>query len=159
MVAIELAKVRYVVCASMDYADSKPMPVTLGDLARTPLVTSAVAGRELRISAYRDGQRHELALRPTLASENFQFLREAILAGLGVGLVPDYVIAQDLAERRVKTALDDWRLSVFGTRMFLLRLPGRYQTLAIRTLIDFIVRKARAWTSEFGRGVEDAERF
>ncbi len=156
MVAIELAKVRYVVCASMGYADCNPMPVTLDDLARTPLVTSAVAGRELRISAYRDGQRHELALRPTLASENFQFLREAILAGLGVGLVPDYVIAQDLAERHVKTALDDWRLSVFGTRMFLLRLPGRYQTLATRTLIDFIVQKARAWTSQFDKGCNGA---
>jgi len=156
MVAIELAKVRYVVCASMGYADSNPMPVTLDDLARAPLVTSAVAGRELRISAYRDGQRHELALRPTLASENFQFLREAILASLGVGLVPDYVIAQDLAERHVKTALDDWRLSVFGTRMFLLRLPGRYQTLAIRTLIDFIVQKARAWTSQFDKGCNGA---
>ena len=29
-----------------------------------------------------------MTLHPTLASENFQFLREAILAGLGVGLVP-----------------------------------------------------------------------
>ena len=43
------------------------------------------------------------------------------------------------------TALDDWRLSVFGTRMFLLRMPDRYQTLAARTLIDFVVAKARRW--------------
>lgn len=146
-VATELAQVRYVTCASTSYSDTHPMPVTLEDLGRVPLITSAVAGRDLRVSAYQDDQRHELILHPTLASENFQFLREAILAGLGVGLVPNYVVEQDLAEGRVSTTLNDWRLSVFGTRMFLLRMPGRYQTLATRTLINFVVEKARAWAS------------
>ena len=146
MVATELAQVRYATCASIGYTNAHPMPVTLEDLGRVPLITSAVAGRDLRVSAYQGEQRIELTLHPTLASENFQFLREAILAGLGVGLVPDYVVRQDVAEGRVMTALNDWRLSVFGTRMFLLRMPGRYQTLATRTLIDFIVERARAWS-------------
>jgi DNA-binding transcriptional LysR family regulator len=144
-VAIELAPVRYVTCASTDYARDQLMPARLEDLAAVPLVTSTVGGRDLRVSAYRGEERRELALHPTLASENFQFLREAVLAGLGVGLVPDYVIAADLAAGRVVTALGEWRLSVFGTRMFLLRMPGRYQTLAARTLIDFVVAKARDW--------------
>ncbi len=146
MVATELAQVRYVTCASTGYTIAHPMPVTLEDLGRVPLITSAVAGRDLRVSAYQGEQRTELTLHPTLASENFQFLREAIRAGLGVGLVPDYVVAQDVAEGQVITALSDWRLSVFGTRMFLLRMPGRYQTLATRTLIDFIVDRARSWS-------------
>jgi hypothetical protein len=29
--------------------------------------------------------------------------------------------------------------------MFLLRMPGRYQTLAARTLIDFLIQRVRAW--------------
>lgn len=147
MVAIELAQVRYVTCASADFARHHALPMRLEDLASAPLVTSAVVGRDLRVSAYQGDERRELTLHPTLASENFQFLREAILAGLGVGLVPDYVVAQDVAEGRVVTALGDWRLSVFGTRMFLLRTPDRYQTLATRTLIDFVVAKARAWAA------------
>lgn len=145
MVATELAQVRYVTCASVEFARSHAMPRRLDELDQVPLITSAVAGRDLRVSAYRADERRELTLHPTLASENFQFLREAILAGLGVGLVPDYVVQQDVAEGRVVTSLGDWRLSVFGTRMFLLRMPGRYQTLAARTLIDFVVDKARTW--------------
>lgn len=146
LVAIELSKVRYVVCATREYHGQHAMPTALEDLTRVPIITSAVVGRELRLAAYRDGQREELFLRPTLASENFQFLREAVLGGLGVGLVPDYVVQDDVAIGRVVTALQDWRLSVFGTRMYLLRMPGRYQTLATRTLIDFVVRKAREWS-------------
>ena len=147
MVAIELARVRHVACASVGYAREHALPARLDDLRSVPLITSAVAGRDLRVSAYRGEERRELTLHPTLASENFQFLREAILAGLGVGIVPDYVVEQDVADGRVAIALDDWRLSVFGTRMFLLRMPGRYQTLATRTLIDFVVQKARAWAA------------
>ena len=147
MVAIELAQVQYVICASVEYANGHAMPTLLEELSDIPLITSAVAGRNLRVSAYQGEARRELTLHPTLASENFQFLREAILAGLGVGLVPDYVVRQDAAEGRVVTALSDWRLSVFGTRLFLLRMPGRYQTVATRTLIDFIVEKARTWAA------------
>jgi DNA-binding transcriptional LysR family regulator len=145
MVATELAQMQHVTCASADYARQNPMPSALEDLAHVPLITSAVTGRELRVAAYQGEERRELTLRPTLASENFQFLREAILAGLGVGLVPDYVIANDVAEGRATLALQEWHLSIFGTRMFLLRMPDRYQTLATRTLIDFIVQKAHAW--------------
>jgi len=145
MVALELASVRYVICASADYALAHRLPAALEDLANAPLVTSAVSGRDLRVSAYRGEERSELTLHPSLASENFQFLREAILAGLGIGLVPDYVVAGDLAAGRLVAGLPEWRLSIFGTRMFLLRMPGRYQTLATRTLIDFIVEKARSW--------------
>lgn len=144
-VAIELAQVCYVACASATYASQHRMPVDLDDLNHVPLITSAVTGRALRVSAYLGEARREMTLHPTLASENFQFLREAILSGLGVGLVPDYVVQQDIAEARVMRALSDWRLSAFGTRMFLLRMPGRYQTLATRTLIDFIVENARRW--------------
>ena len=150
MVAIELARVRFIVCASKAWAREHGMPARVEDLASVPLLTSAVGGRDLRVSAYQGEERRELPLHPTLASENFQFLREAILAGLGVGLVPDYVVAQDVQAGRIVTALDDWRLSVFGSRMFLLRMPGRYQTLATRTLIDFVVAKAREW----GAGLE-----
>lgn len=145
-VAIELADVRYVVWAEAAYAQRHPLPSRLEDLSRVPIITSAVVGRQLRLAAYRGDSREEIILHPTLASENFQFLREAVLGGLGVGLMPDYVIAEELVKGRVVTSLDDWRLSVFGTRMFLLRMPGRYQTLAARTLIDFVVDKARAWS-------------
>ncbi len=147
MVARELAQVRYVACASAAYALAHTMPKRLEDLATVSVITSSVVGRELRVSAYLGDERQELTLQPTLVSENFQFLHEAILAGLGVGLVPDYVVAQDVREGRAVTALDDRRLSIFGARMFLLRMPDRYLTQATRTLIDFVVHKVRAWAA------------
>lgn len=146
LVARELAKVRYVACASSDFARTTGLPEDLEALRCFPLITSSVVGRELRLAAYKDEMRQEVTLNPTLASENFQFLRDAILSGLGIGLVPSYVVEDDVKKGRVVTTLDSWRLSIFGTRLFLLRMPGRYQTQAVRTFIDFIIDKASRWS-------------
>ncbi|RIX81255.1 LysR family transcriptional regulator [Acidovorax cavernicola] len=143
LVAREMGPVRYVACATRAYAERHPLPEQLDALRATPVVTAAVIGRQLRISAYQGETRREVVLEPTLISENFLFLRQAILAGLGVGLVPDYVVQEDVRRGDVVTTLDDWRLSIFGTQMFMLYMPNRQHTRAIRTFIDFILARVR----------------
>jgi len=144
LVARDLGPVRYVACASRGYAEKHPLPVQLDELQGAPVVTAAVIGRQLRVSAYQGETRREVILEPTLISENFLFLRQAVLAGLGIGLVPDYVVQEDVRKGDVVTTLDDWRLSIFGTQMFMLYMPNRQHTRAIRTFIDFILERVRA---------------
>jgi DNA-binding transcriptional LysR family regulator len=143
LVARDLGPVRYVACGSRAYAAEHGLPVELEQLRTVPLITAAVIGRQLRVSAYRDNQRSEVMLEPTLISEHFPFLQQAILAGLGVGLVPDYVVQQEVESGDIVTTLNEYRLSIFGTQMFLLFMPNRYQTRAARTFIDFILERAQ----------------
>ncbi|MBT2299004.1 LysR family transcriptional regulator [Variovorax paradoxus] len=143
LVARELGPVRYVACASRAYAEAHALPTQLDQLASAPVVTAAVIGRQLRMSAYQGEERREVILEPTLISENFLFLRQAVLAGLGIGLVPDYVVQEDVRRGEVLTTLDDWRLSIFGTQMFMLYMPNRQHTRATRTFIEFILERAR----------------
>jgi DNA-binding transcriptional LysR family regulator len=142
LVARAMGDVRYVACASAGYAQANALPTQLDELRGTPVVTSGIVGRQLRLSAYLGGERHEVMLEPTLISENFLFLRQAILAGLGVGIVPDYVVHDDLQRGDVVTALDAWRLSIFGTQMFMLYMPNRHHTRAASTFIDFVLARA-----------------
>lgn len=143
LVARDMGPVRYVACASRAYAEAHGMPAQLDDLCSAPLITSAVVGRQLRLAAYLHGERHEVPLSPTLTSENFHFLRQAIEAGVGVGLVPDYVVQSLIDSGEVVTALDDWKLSIFGTRMVMLYMPNRHPTRAASTFVDFILARAR----------------
>ena len=103
-----------------------------------------VIGRKLRLTAYLEEERHEVMLEPGMISENMLFLRQAILAGLGIGIVPDYLIRDDLQRGDVVTMLEEWRLSIFGTRMYLLYMPNLHHTRATSTLIEFILQRARA---------------
>ncbi len=142
LVARDLGPVRYLACASQGFAQQHGLPTTLEQLRTMPLITSAVVGRQLRLRAYRGGTREEVTLEPTLISEHFPFLHQGILAGLGIGLVPDYVVQDQITTGEVLTMLDDYRLSIFGTRMYLLTMPNRHQTRAVRTCIDFLLGRA-----------------
>jgi DNA-binding transcriptional LysR family regulator len=143
LVARDLGNVRYIACASRAYAAQHGVPTQLAQLATAPVITSGVQGRHLRLRAYREGEREDAILEPTLISEHFPFLRKAILAGLGVGIVPDYVVSDAVQSGEVLTALDDYRLSIFGTSMYLLYMPDRHQIRAVRTCIEFLLEKAR----------------
>ena len=148
LVARSMGPVRYVACASRAYAEQHGLPATLAELRGTPLITAGVVGRHLRLSAYRgqghEEMREEVTLEPTLISEHFPFLRDGILAGLGLGLVPDYVVQDQIASGEVVATLTEYRLSIFGTHMHLLYMPNRHQTKAVRTCIDFLLEKARS---------------
>jgi DNA-binding transcriptional LysR family regulator len=144
LVARDLGNVRYLACASRAFAEQHGLPTQLAQLAATPVITSGVQGRQLRVRAYQGGEREDVILEPTLISEHFPFLRKAILAGLGVGIVPDYVVKDAIAGGEVLSTLDDYRLSIFGTSMYLLYMPDRHQIRAVRTCIEFLLEKARS---------------
>lgn len=149
LVARDLGEVRYVVCASSTWASKHGMPEQLDDLSRLPVLTSAVQGRELRLTAYQGAERHRIPLKPTLVSENFMFLRGSILADLGIGIVPEYVVRNELRTGEVMEAFANWRLSIFGTHMYMLYMPGRLRTKSITAFINFIVdRSKEGWSGE-----------
>lgn len=148
LVARDMGPVRYVACASSGYAETHGMPTRLEELGVVPVITASVVGKQTRVAAYLDDERHEVLLEPSVISENFLFLRDAILAGLGVGIVPDYVVAEDMRRGEIVTALDEWRLSIFGTHMYMLYMPNRHHTRATMAFIEFMLDRSR----KAGRG-------
>jgi DNA-binding transcriptional LysR family regulator len=147
MVAKDMGTVRYLACASNAFAQQHGMPTELSQLRTQPIITANVVGRQLSLRAYRGEERQEVMLTPTLISDHYPFLKEVILGGLGIGLMPDYMVADVIANGEVVTSLDDHRLSIFGTNMYLLYLPSRHRTRAIKTCIDFLVKKANTHES------------
>lgn len=141
--ARDLGPVNVIACASREYAEKHGLPQQLDDLKRFPTITSSVIGKKLRVAATQAGVRHELLLEPSLASDNFLFLRDAVLDDLGVGLVADYLVQEHIASGKVVQALRDWELSIFGNRMHLLFMPDKYHTRTVATFIEFLVDKAK----------------
>lgn len=141
MVAKDMGTVRYLACASVEFAKKNGMPNELSQLRTQPIITANVVGRQLSLRAYQGNERQEVMLTPTLISDHYPFLKEVILAGLGVGLIPDYMVSDVIETGKVVTTLDQYRLSIFGTNMYLLYLPSRHRTKAIKTCIDFLLTK------------------
>lgn len=145
LVARDMGPVRYVACATQAWAARHGMPDSPQALSGLPVITSSVVGEQVRLRAYRgDGSFEDVPLQPTVVSEHFPFLREAVLADLGIGIIPDYVIQQELDDGSVIAALHPYRLSIFGTRLFMLYMPGRHQTRAMRACIEYLLDRNKA---------------
>ena len=142
-VACSLGDVEYVACATPDLVRTYGMPQTLEQFKDLPLITSERTGQKLHAAGRPGPASRLLDIRPRLMSANFFFLRDAILQGLGVGLVPHYMVDQDLATGALlRLPLPPEDLSFLRTTMYLLYMPARYQTRAVATLIAFLQEKA-----------------
>lgn len=141
LVARDLGPVRYAVCASADWARSHRLPQTASELRRTPLITSGGETGKVRVQLDRPPFFEEIEVAPTLMSRSYPFLCECVLAGVGVGLIPDYLVQPHVAAGRMVRAMEDHALSVDRSHLYLLYMPNRFQSKAARALIDFLTDK------------------
>ncbi len=144
LVARDMGRVRYVACATPEFLRRQPVPQRLADLYGLPIISADAVGRELRLTAEHGGERYDLAVEPTLVSENFSFLRDAILTHLGIGIVPDYLVADALVSGQLQAILPDWKLRIFGTRLWMLYMSNRSPTRAMATLVGHLLERCRA---------------
>jgi DNA-binding transcriptional LysR family regulator len=139
--AIELADVEWVVCAAPAYMQGRPTIHVLEDLRGLDIVCASAVGAALNVTARYEGGSRSVELNPVLRSENFVFLKQAVMEGGGVGFLPRYMVRPELEAGSLVRHLPYYRISVFGAKVFLLTPPTRYQAAAARLLIEFL--KAR----------------
>lgn len=124
--------------ASPELLARQPAVAVPADLSSLPSLDLGPSNRE---HAWRfegpDDAQATILHQPRLVTDDMQSLRQATLAGLGVTLLPDMMVHQDLATGRLKALLPEWRSetglvqAVFPTRRGL--IP------AVRRLLDFLV--------------------
>lgn len=86
----------------------------------------------------RQRQRRSVRIDPVLTCNDSQALRDAILAGVGIGIQGDYMSEALVAQGRLVEVLSDWPIS--ASPIQLLWLPGADRAPAVRSLIDFLVQ-------------------
>lgn len=83
----------------------------------------------------------EVLVPPVLASNTVEPLRLAALAGLGVALLPEWWVGDDIAAGRLRVLLKGWTASAtgFDSNIYAVWLRGRQTIPKMRTFIDFLV--------------------
>ncbi|HVC30251.1 MAG TPA: LysR family transcriptional regulator [Steroidobacteraceae bacterium] len=98
-----------VLCATPGYLERRGAPVRPEDLRGHDLLTPEAAELSgFRLLLSRGTQRAEVALSPKLAVGDPAVLHAATAAGLGIGLLPEFLCRQGLATGRLKAVLPDW---------------------------------------------------
>jgi DNA-binding transcriptional LysR family regulator len=98
-------------CATATYLQQRGSPTGPEDLRGHDLLTpEATDLPEFRLRLERGAQRAEVPLAPKLAINDPAVLHAATAAGLGIGLLPEFMCRQGLATGRLKSVLPEWTL-------------------------------------------------
>ncbi|WP_233830419.1 LysR family transcriptional regulator [Paraburkholderia sp. ZP32-5] len=125
------------VCATPAYLAQHGTPTRPEDLLKHPsLSRPSEQGGEERVFVGPDG---EVRVRPVnaIAANNTEMLRQFALLGMGVAILPSYLVDRDLASGRLVRLLDDYRLPPIEITI---AYPSRLHLPAkVRTFIDHLV--------------------
>jgi len=106
----ELGAPPAVLCATPAYLQSEGKPAKPADLLEHALLTPATDGPDYRVHLHRGAKREEVSVRPKLAVNDPAVLHASTAAGLGIGLLPEFLCRQGLATAKLVRVLGEWSL-------------------------------------------------
>jgi DNA-binding transcriptional LysR family regulator len=98
-----------VLCATPAYLQKHPAPERPEGLRDHALLTPAADGAEYRFQMTKASARAEVRVRPKLAVDDPAVLHSATVAGLGIGLLPEFLCRQGVATAKLRKVLADWQ--------------------------------------------------
>jgi DNA-binding transcriptional LysR family regulator len=98
-----------VLCATPAYLQKHPAPERPEGLRDHALLTPASEGAEYRFQMTKASARAEVRVLPKLAVDDPAVLHSATVAGLGIGLLPEFLCRQGVATAKLRKVLADWQ--------------------------------------------------
>lgn len=135
----ELARSESFLVASADYLDRRGRPTHPADLADHDCVLYMGSPRSLAFQHRRDsGKPVSVDVGGPFKANNSEVLRDIILAGAGVGLMPDFSLTADSRER-LERVLPDWNVQgYFGSHILAVRPFSPRVPLAVHCLVEHL---------------------
>jgi DNA-binding transcriptional LysR family regulator len=99
-----------ILCATPAYLQRRGTPERPDDLRAHELLTPEGEGPEFHMTLSHGAMRAEIRVTSRLAVNDPTVLHAATAAGLGIGVLPEFLCRQGLATGRLKLLLPDWQL-------------------------------------------------
>lgn len=133
------------VCASPDYLARRGCPVTPEELTNHDCLVYTLSSRDgvgvWRFEGGEAGKQHRIRVNGVLFANNGEVLRQAALAGLGILILPSFLVDGDLANGRLQQILIGHRLR--GGGIHAVYPPGRLLPIRVRLFSDHLAEQWR----------------
>jgi len=140
VVARELRRVRWHLCASPEYLQREGVPEHPANLSRHNCLTFPSAAQATVWHFVRGSERVEVPVHGSLQSNMVEALHDLVLNGTGITLLPGYMAGKDIREGRLTAVLGDWEIEA-GSNLYAVYLPTRYLAPKVRVFVDFLVEQ------------------
>lgn len=150
-VAWTLCKTRSLLVATGDYLQRRGMPTHPSELVDHDCLLylrdgaqawsfERAGGRRAGASAREPGREPvRVPVAGPFKANNSEALRDAVLCGLGIGLLPDFSASAHLRTRTLQAVMPDWQpQGVFGDRIHAIRPWSPHVPRAVQCLVDHL---------------------
>ena len=134
-----LAETRRILCASPGYLARRGRPARPADLTGHEMMIYTLANNPYELSLERGEERQTVRVNSTFDSNDGQVLRTAAIAGLGILILPMYIVFDDVVAGRLVPVMEDWELPSLTINIAYqsrTHLPAK-----VRVFIDFLVER------------------
>jgi DNA-binding transcriptional LysR family regulator len=141
LIARPITKVAFHMVASPAYLDRVGRPTRLTDLSGQPLLQYSLYAGAASLTFQGPLGEETAKLNPVLRSGNETLLHLAALEGMGLALLPKWLISEDVATGRLEHVLP--KQLTFEGRLFAVYPSRKYLSAKVRTFIDFLASDKR----------------
>lgn len=158
LIARRLAPSHVVLCASPAYLARRGVPERPADLAAHDclLYSNAVSVDQWQFPGA-DGAAETVRVRGPMVANNGDVLREVAIAGLGIARLPTFIVADALADGRLRPLLCRHRLP--ETPIHAVYPHSRHLSTKVRAFVDFLAERFGPdpyWDTSLASAVGDA---
>ena len=142
VIARKIAPVRMITCAAPAYLKTHGRPIEPDDLrAHATLNYSYLSSGDSWTLTHSSGRQSVVRINPRVHATNGDILRELAIAGHGIIMQPDFIVASALAAGSLEPILDDW--SIEGYHLYAVYLSRKFLSAKVRAFIDYLTDSFR----------------
>jgi DNA-binding transcriptional LysR family regulator len=141
LVARPLGRFRRVLVASPGYCKQNGTPRQPADLRKHACLIFGAGARPTQWTLFSDGKQAEVRVTPRLSVNDFDILRDAAQAGLGIAALADFTCAEDISAGRLRHVLPDWHAA--ETPVHALYPTARHLSPKVVTFIELLQERLR----------------
>ena len=139
--ARRICTVKRLLVASPEYLDRLGRPTHPRELEGQKslvYVNSPTCGT-IRLTEQQTGEGHTLSQLARIRSDNAEGFLPALEAGLGFGLLPDFMVNEAIREGRLEEMMPTWRVE--DVALYLVTTATKLRPQRVSLLMDYLVRK------------------
>ena len=143
LVARKIAVSRAVLCATPGYLEQFGTPRKVDDLRKHGCVLFPLLAPKGVWTFRRGGRKFPVRVPSALETDDMDAVGAAILAGMGIGLMPSYIAGADLQRGTLVPLLRRFETGA-EAGIYIVYLPNRTLPSRVRVLIEFLVARFEA---------------
>ena len=136
LIARKLAPVSVICCAAADYLAEYGIPQYPDELRDHNCLTYSYAPTANQWTFLRDGKDYSVTVKGRLRANSGEMNRLAVIAGLGITVLPSFFICDELRSGALVPLLADFPLPAID--VYAVYLPGARRAARIKAMVEFL---------------------